>query len=192
MLTNGRPKKIDFLKKLHQGTDWMFDSRKEEILRECLFELPIKGQVTTAEDVIKFSFDRYVFPALKAGERLITTVVGKVLDKFVVVNFEKYLVVMGGRATDTLLGAFFRRNVKLLGFLGFDEKRNLAIGMGFDVGSGRMVVRAVKVEWKEELGKRVAERFLDQSVPLEGVKDFFRKFGLLMEIDPEKGEIKPI
>lgn len=185
MNENGeRPNKMERLKKLHYGTEWMFSDKLAEILKECFFTVKVGGSLKTPRDLVKFAFDKYVFPALSQGEKLVTTVVGRIFTHLVVVNFEKYRVVQQVRATDTLFEVLMRNGAILLGLVGFDERENLAIGMGFDVKGGEMSVRATRVEWKEEGGKKVASRFMEANLSAEQVAAFLGKFGFMLKIDP--------
>lgn len=186
-----KPNKMERLKRLHYGTEWMFSDKLAEILKECFFTVKVGGSLKTPRDLVKFAFDRYVFPALSQGEKLVTTVVGRIFTHLVVVNFEKYRVVQQIRATDTLFDVLVRNGAILLGLVGFDEREDLAIGMAFDVKEGEMSVRATRVEWKQEGERKVASRFMEASLSPVQVVEFLGKFGFVLRIDPGLRVVAP-
>jgi hypothetical protein len=172
-----KPNKMHRLKRIHTGTEWMFSDTLYQILKESVFEVKASG-VRTPKDLMNMMFHRAVFPTLKKGEELIPQVMGLVGNKLVVVNYEKYMVVQQDRAFDTLMGVFLNRGASMVGILVFDKIDSLVIAMVMDLKNKDMLTRAVKVVWKEVAsGGKVADQFLEQSLPENKVAEVLSAFG---------------
>lgn len=180
------PNKISRLKKLHTGTEWMFQEKMQLILKECFFVVPA-SDVRTTRDMIKYACERYVFPILRKGEELIPVVVAKIENKLVVVNFRDYGVIQRDRSLDTLLTVLMRNGAQMIMFVAMDSVDSTVVIVSTDVATQKEEHRGVKVTWQETATGRVADQFIDQNLPATKVAEFFMGFGMAMGVDPLAG-----
>jgi len=180
------PNKINRMKKLHSGTEWMFSNQMEAILKECFFTFPASG-IRTSTEMIKYAFERYVFPALRQGSDLYPVVAAKVQNNLIVVNFREYAVVQRERSLDTLLDVLMKNGAKQILFVAMDSMDSVVIAVATDTATQQEEHRAMKVTWKETAQGKVADQFIDQTIPAEKVAEFFMGFGMAMGVDPFAG-----
>jgi hypothetical protein len=178
-----KPNKIKQLKALHTGTEWMFSQQKAEIIKACMFGVPAQN-VRTPRDLIVLATERYVKPMLTSGEDFYPVVVAKIDNQLMIVNWQKYQLVQQERAMDTLLAVMMKNKATMIGFVALNPLESLVSIMVADVKADDMLSRTLKVEWKVGMQGKVADRFMEQSLPDDKVGEFFAMFGMGLEADP--------
>lgn len=180
------PNKINRMRKIHTGTEWMFQDKMQKILKESFFVVPA-SDVRTTRDMIKYAYDRYVFPVLRQGAELVPCVAAKIENKLVVVNFRSYAAVQRERTLDTLLDVLMKNGAKMILFIAMDHLDSVVIAVATNTATAAEEHRGIKVVWKESASGKTADKFLEQTIPADKVAEFFMGFGMAMGVDPFAG-----